>query len=85
MWVTIELEDDPLIYFYSQYAQRAVMKSIRFIKLRTFCKDPADLTLMRNINPLKRFVSMTPSRQTTPDFLNAFKISVDFSIPNDEP
>lgn len=61
------------------------MKSIRFIKLRTHCRDPADLALMRNLNPLRRSVPVKPSRQTTPDFLNAYKIPVDVSIASDEP
>ncbi|KXN83586.1 Proteasome activator complex subunit 4 [Leucoagaricus sp. SymC.cos] len=67
------------------YAQRAIMKSIRFIKLRTCCKDSEDLALMRNHNPLTRLDPVKPCRQTTPDFLNAYKVPVDISIVSQEP
>lgn len=61
------------------------MKSIRCIKLRTYCKSPADVALMRISNPLDRSVAVKASRQTTPDFLNAYKIPIDISIPSAEP
>ncbi|XP_006454756.1 hypothetical protein AGABI2DRAFT_215246, partial [Agaricus bisporus var. bisporus H97] len=81
-------DNHPTILMYStpsQYSQRAVMKSIRSIKLRTYCKKPADLALMNVSNPLKCSVTVKSSRQTTPDFLNAYKIPVDISIPSAEP
>ncbi|KAL4069445.1 hypothetical protein J3A83DRAFT_4095440 [Scleroderma citrinum] len=37
----------------TMYAQRAVMKALRYIKLRTFCPDPASLALSFPRNPLK--------------------------------
>jgi proteasome activator subunit 4 len=49
------------------------MKIARYIKLRTFCKTPVDLTLMRNDNPLKKCVAVEPSRQQSLDFLADFK------------
>jgi len=61
------------------------MKSVRFLKLRTCCHKPEDLALMRNLNPLNRMVSMKPHRQTTPNFLNAYKIPVNMSIASTEP
>ncbi|KDR84809.1 hypothetical protein GALMADRAFT_217878 [Galerina marginata CBS 339.88] len=57
----------------SIYAQRAVMKSIQNIKLRTLCKNPIDLALALKHNPLKRTVTVIPSPQTTEDFLNLYK------------
>ncbi|KAF5355656.1 hypothetical protein D9756_004216 [Leucocoprinus leucothites] len=67
------------------YAQRAIMKSVRFLKLRTCSEDPQDLALMRNLNPLNISASVKPCRQTTPDFLKAYKIPVNFSIASKEP
>jgi proteasome activator subunit 4 len=61
------------------------MKSVRFLKLRTCYKDPEDMALMRNRNPLNVSVPVKPCRQTTPDFLNAYKIPTDLSIASDEP
>ena len=61
------------------------MKSIRFLKLRTCANKPEDLALMRNINPLSRMLSMKPHRQTTSNFLNAYKVPVDMSIASKEP
>ncbi|KAF8168284.1 hypothetical protein B0H34DRAFT_792908 [Crassisporium funariophilum] len=59
------------------YAQRAVMKSIRNIKMRTFCSGPVDLALGRNRNPLKRDVPIHPSRQTTTELLTQYKVPID--------
>ncbi|KAH9487110.1 Proteasome activator complex subunit 4 [Psilocybe cubensis] len=67
-------DDNPSIRY---YAQRAVMKSIQGIKLRTFCTDPIDLILGRNHNPLKRSLKINASATTTQDFLNNFKVPVD--------
>jgi len=61
------------------------MKSSRFLKLRTCCKKPEDLALMRNLNPLNRMESVKPSRQTALNFLNAYKIPVNMSIASKEP
>ncbi|KAF7339921.1 Membrane protein [Mycena venus] len=59
------------------YAQRAVMKSLRNIKLRTFCKDPTDLILGRNHNPLKQKLDVEPSHELTRKFLDAYKTPLD--------
>ncbi|KAJ3576138.1 hypothetical protein NP233_g640 [Leucocoprinus birnbaumii] len=75
-------DDHPTMRY---YAQRAIMKSVRFLKLRTCYKKPEDLALMRNINPLHSLVPVKPSRQTTPEFLMAYKTPVDFSIASKEP
>jgi len=73
------------IHILWQYAQRAIMKSVRFLKLRTCCTRPEDLALMRNLNPLNRIVSVKPHQQTTLNFLNAYKIPVNMSIAGEEP
>ncbi|KAF9014988.1 hypothetical protein BDQ17DRAFT_1418116 [Cyathus striatus] len=75
-------DDHPTIRY---YAQRAVMKSIRNIKLRTFCDTPTDLVLARHRNPLKKDVSICPTRQLTSQFLNNFKIPVDLKSVQKEP
>jgi proteasome activator subunit 4 len=61
------------------------MKSIRNIKLRTFCPDPIDLALARSRNPLKQYVPVVPSPQTTDEFLAQYKIPVDPSLAERKP
>lgn len=61
------------------------MKSLRYVKLRTFCPDPADLALMRNHNPLKEEVSVQPSQSFTTTFLQNFKTAVSTDVTNREP
>ncbi|KAF8203239.1 hypothetical protein BJ912DRAFT_842338 [Pholiota molesta] len=75
-------DDHPSIRY---YAQRAIMKSIRNIKLRTFCPDPIDLALARSRNPLKQYVPVVPSPQTTEEFLAQYKIPVDPSLAERKP
>ncbi|KAF8971515.1 hypothetical protein BDZ97DRAFT_1913988 [Flammula alnicola] len=75
-------EDHPSIRY---YAQRAIMKSMQNIKLRTFCTDPTDLALARNHNPLKRSVAVIPSPQTTSEFLDQYKIPVDLHLAERKP
>lgn len=43
-------DSDPNIRY---YAHRGVMKALRYIKLRTYCPDPASLALFKPQNPLK--------------------------------
>ncbi|KAF5377624.1 hypothetical protein D9615_005155 [Tricholomella constricta] len=62
-------DDHPTIRY---YAQRAVTKSARNIKLRTFCMTPADLALMQTRNPLKMKVVVEPSHQLTSQVLAAY-------------
>ncbi|KAJ7462702.1 hypothetical protein B0H11DRAFT_2310714 [Mycena galericulata] len=61
------------------YAQRAVMKSLRNLKLRTFCREPTDLILGRNHNPLKQKLNVEPSHELTRKFLEAYKVPLDLS------
>ncbi|KAF8807238.1 hypothetical protein BYT27DRAFT_7232792 [Phlegmacium glaucopus] len=75
-------DDHPSIRY---YAQRSVMKSLRNIKLRTFCPDPVDLVLARNHNPLKRSVTTQRTNQTTTMFLNRYKTSIDTQQAQQEP
>ncbi|KAF9785996.1 hypothetical protein BJ322DRAFT_1005050 [Thelephora terrestris] len=61
----------------SIYSQRAVMKVLRFIKLRTTTSDPIDLILERNHNPLKKSLEIdNPSRSFTSQHLADLKTPV---------
>lgn len=55
------------------------MKSLRNLKLRTFCRGPTDLILGRNHNPLKQKLPIEPSDQLTDQFLDAYKVPVDLT------
>ncbi|TDL28808.1 ARM repeat-containing protein [Rickenella mellea] len=68
------------------YAQRAVMKSMRYIKLRTFCKSPLDLVMEQNHNPLRRRVQI-PNRthEFTAQFLQSFKRPLDIRQTTKQP
>ncbi|KAJ8514936.1 hypothetical protein ONZ45_g7571 [Pleurotus djamor] len=60
-------DDQPNVRY---YAQRAVMKTLRNLKLRTFSHGPVDLVLGRNHNPLKQIVSVNnPSQSYTLEVL----------------
>ena len=63
--------DHDLIF--AQYAQRAVMKAARYIKLRTFCKEPAALATCSPSNPLKKTLPINPVSGMTMKFLEAYK------------
>ncbi|KAJ7597613.1 hypothetical protein C8J56DRAFT_1001469 [Mycena floridula] len=67
------------------YAQRAVMKSLRNIKLRTYCKSPEDLLLRRCPNPLKRTIPVQPSHALTQTILRQFKVPFDFKNGDRKP
>ncbi|KAF8887958.1 hypothetical protein CPB84DRAFT_1816581 [Gymnopilus junonius] len=75
-------DDHPTIRY---YAQRAVMKSMSNIKLRTHCLDPIDLALGRSRNPLKHPVTVIASPRTTEDFLNLYKVPVDLQTLERKP
>lgn len=63
------------------YSQRAVMKAIRYIKLRTFAQGPIDLIFERNNNPLKQSVAIgVLSHDFTRDLLSQFQAPVDLLI-----
>ncbi|ESK98482.1 membrane protein [Moniliophthora roreri MCA 2997] len=67
------------------YAQRAVMKSTRNIKLRTYCSDSADLYKGRNHNPLQVKIEVNASHAVTQRYLNGFRVSVNLdSMPGDQ-
>ncbi|TFY83729.1 hypothetical protein EWM64_g270 [Hericium alpestre] len=60
------------------YAQRALMKTARYIKLRTFARSATDLVLEKNNNPLKCKVDVpVPSHKFTADFLEGFRQPID--------
>ncbi|KAJ7130046.1 hypothetical protein C8R43DRAFT_1025561 [Mycena crocata] len=61
------------------YAQRAVMKGLRNLKLRTLCPRPNDLILGRNHNPLKELVNVQPTHESTQKFLKAYRVPLDLS------
>ncbi|EFI28576.1 membrane protein [Coprinopsis cinerea okayama7 len=66
------------------YAQRAIMKIARAIKLRTYCADDVDLALAKARNPLKKEVPVHPSPDMTDKFLDAFKTPAtpeDLTVP----
>ncbi|KAG6902315.1 hypothetical protein C0995_001694 [Termitomyces sp. Mi166 len=67
-------DDHPTIRY---YAQRAITKIARNIKLRTFCTTPTDLALMRVRNPLKMKMVIEPSHKLTA------KVLADYRTPFD--
>ncbi|KAF5337122.1 hypothetical protein D9611_003196 [Ephemerocybe angulata] len=64
-------DDHPTVRY---YAQRAVMKSFRHIKLRTLCQTPTELALSAQKNPLKVEISVNAKWNTTEKFLNAYAV-----------
>lgn len=58
------------------------MKSIRNIKLRTFCKTVEDLAVCRNHNPLQHAVPVKILSDTTSNFLAEFRKPV--TLPREE-
>ncbi|KAF9568562.1 hypothetical protein CPC08DRAFT_679680 [Agrocybe pediades] len=75
-------DDHPTIRY---YAQRAVMKSIQNIKLRTYCNSPVDLVLARNQNPLKRTVKVSRTPSTTPKFLEQYRVPITSNTDQRQP
>ncbi|KAJ7071321.1 hypothetical protein C8F01DRAFT_1216892 [Mycena amicta] len=61
------------------YSQRAAMKSLRNLKLRTFCRGPKDNILGCSQNPLKMRVPVAPTHDFTRKVLNAFIIPPNLS------
>nr|GAT49743.1 membrane protein [Mycena chlorophos] len=64
------------------YAQRAAMKSLRNMKIKTFSKNAKDPLLGRNHNPLHTHVHVTPTHEFTRRILNAFIVPPDLSDAN---
>ncbi|KAI0076264.1 hypothetical protein K474DRAFT_1757648 [Panus rudis PR-1116 ss-1] len=70
----------------SIYAQRAIMKVSRFIKLQSLSHGPADIVLEQNHNPLRRKVPVTdPSTDFTQQLLAEYKVPLDISRAQREP
>lgn len=63
-------DDHPTMRY---YAQRAVMKSLRFIKLRTYCNNPTDLALSKNSNPLRRQVPFQHTHESISNILESYR------------
>lgn len=61
------------------------MKSLRNIKLRTYCPDARALVLRQAHNPLKHSVAIQPSFLLTSNFNAQFKVPIDFEIPASDP
>lgn len=86
MWVVIRW-----VYLASntnivQYAQRAIMKITRFMKLKTFTDNPADLLLERSQNPLKRTIVVSePSCEYTTRCLAEFRQPLETEKARNEP
>lgn len=53
------------------------MKGLRYIKLRSFCHDPAELIQGLHHNPLKASLAVQPSHSFTVKVLNSFKHPAD--------
>ncbi|TFK30307.1 hypothetical protein FA15DRAFT_662249 [Coprinopsis marcescibilis] len=75
-------DDNPSVRY---YAQRAVMKAARGIKLRTHCPSKADLALGKASNPLKRCIPVKPSVDMTEKFLASFKVPLNPDDPIRKP
>ncbi|EDR15426.1 uncharacterized protein LACBIDRAFT_301740 [Laccaria bicolor S238N-H82] len=69
-------DDHPDIRY---YAQRAVMKSLRNIKLRTYCSGPLELAVAHCQNPLKRNIAIRPTQQLTEQFLHRFGTPINWA------
>ncbi|GBE78103.1 hypothetical protein SCP_0109850 [Sparassis crispa] len=68
------------------YAQRAVMKISRFVKLRTLSYGPIDLALEQNHNPLRRTVTIRePTHEFTSTWLADFRRPPDLQTAEREP
>lgn len=69
-----------------KYAQRAIMKISRYIKLRTLSEGPVDLVLEQNHNPLRRAVEIQqPNRDFTSRWLSEYRSPLDIARAQREP
>ncbi|TFK76829.1 hypothetical protein BDN72DRAFT_890635 [Pluteus cervinus] len=73
-------DDHPTIRY---YAQRAVMKSMRILKLRTYCKTIEDLALGNSTNPLKRKIPVQASQHSRDKILQNYHQPIDYNSPGD--
>ncbi|KZT06355.1 uncharacterized protein LAESUDRAFT_653878 [Laetiporus sulphureus 93-53] len=70
----------------SIYAQRAIMKISRYIKLRTLSNGPIDLALEQNHNPLRRTVSIAkPTHEFTAEWLAELRRPINIERARREP
>lgn len=72
-------------FTFSQYAQRAVMKSLRYIKLRTLSKNPTDIIKRKVHNPLKCDVPVELSHSFTLKTLQDFRVPFSFKQTDRRP
>ena len=62
------------------------MKSIRYVKLRTFLQSPEDIAMEQNHNPLRvRFELQNVSNEFTTRYLEVFKSELDTQKATLEP
>lgn len=61
------------------------MKTLRYLKLRTLCKTPADLATGFYNNPLKRMVRMDLTAEARTKLLHRFREPLGTPNPSREP
>lgn len=77
------IADHPSLRYYSQ---RAVMKMLRYIKVRTTTSLPEEISMQINRNPLRRRIEVKqPSHETTKEYLSEFAVPIDWSVAQQEP
>ncbi|KZT40114.1 hypothetical protein SISSUDRAFT_983884 [Sistotremastrum suecicum HHB10207 ss-3] len=69
----------------SMYAQRAVMKSLRYLKLRSFSSTAVDRAKYQCRNPLRKTVLIKRTPEFTTTYLEGFKQPLDCSRAAKEP
>jgi len=73
-------------YHQPQYAQRAVMKTLRYIKLRTFSESNEDIGIQMNRNPLRKTLPVQdPTHEKTQLYLSQFKEPIDWKQASKQP
>jgi proteasome activator subunit 4 len=77
------IDDHPSMRY---YAQRGVMKMLRYLKVRSSSEKPEDLSLQVNRSPLRRHVPVQqPSRDTTKEYLATFARPIDWQAAQQQP
>jgi len=61
------------------------MKSMRYIKHRSYSRSPAEMVLGFHHNPLKAKISVQPSHSLTNKLLHNFKVPLDSKAATGEP
>lgn len=69
-----------VIHHWFQYAQRSVIKSLQYIKHRTYSRNPIELVEAIHHNPLKVKVTVEPSRSLSAKILRAYKTPISNSL-----